>query len=176
MYKRILCVLFCAVIASQCWAWKPEKGELPLAPDNYEYVDGSMVFLESLKGKPTVLYFGGDWCPPCVQTRPYVLNLAKEYGKELNIVFFSSDDNGDRHKKLLESQAGGYLIAMPKLALYPVGHRPKGDAQIGAFGRIYTFPTAVVLDREGRVVQKYERGSPIRSDLAVYVRSMFQSK
>jgi len=169
--STLLAVL--ALVASDpSLAWKPEVGDLPQAPDAYEYVDGSEISLAQLKGKPTVLYIGGDWCPPCLETRPHVLRLVKDLPGKVNVVFFSADDNRDRPGKLSEQKASDYKIAMPRLSLYPPGNRPKGTPEIGEFGRIYIFPTAFVLDAEGRVVRKYERGAGIRGDLRTYVTSM----
>jgi thiol-disulfide isomerase/thioredoxin len=169
---RTLVLVLGLIGTGSCLAWKPEIGDMPLAPDIYEYVDGSDILLASLRGKPTVLYFGGDWCIPCQETRPYVLKLVKELPGKVNVVFFSSDDNRDRPAKRAESQAGDYRIAMPRYDAYPPGSRPKGLRDVGAFGRIYSFPTAIVLDAEGKVVQKYERGMTIRTQIGPYMAAM----
>ncbi|MCJ0763964.1 TlpA family protein disulfide reductase [Variovorax terrae] len=169
---QALALLLGLLGAASCLAWSPEKGEIPLAPDVYEYVDGTDISLAALRGRPTVLYFGGDWCIPCQETRPYVLKLAKELPGKVNVVFFSSDDNRDRPAKLAESRASDYRIAMPRYSAYPPGSRPKGLRDVGAFGRIYSFPTAIVLDASGKVVQKYERGMSIRTEIGPYVAAM----
>ncbi len=154
-----------AVFSAQVWAWSPEIGEVPKEIQTYEYVDGTPIVWAALKGKPSIVYFGGDWCPPCAQTRPTIVKIAQTKADTINVVFVSSDDNKLRAKKIEEASAGGLRIAMPKLANHPTGAAVKGRGNMGEYGRIYVWPTAVLLDKEGRVVRKYERGTSILNSI-----------
>lgn len=146
-------------------AWSPEVGELPKDIQSYEYVDGTPIVWGDLKGKPTIVYFGGDWCPPCLETRPTVLKIAKTKADKINVVFITSDDNKLRAKKLEEAQVDNLHIAMPKLSKYPANTTSRGTREMGDFGRIYVWPTAVLINKEGLVVQKYERSSVIKVNI-----------
>jgi thiol-disulfide isomerase/thioredoxin len=139
------------------FAWAPSTGEPPKPIKNYEYVTGEAINFQSLIGKPTVLYFGGDWCPPCRATRPSIVKLAGEYGDKVNFIFIGSDDNSLRAAKLQEIQGSKYKIAMPTLAKFPAGTIQRGPSNLGDFGRIYWWPTVVVLDSHGVVTEKIER-------------------
>lgn len=165
-YKKLLAAIIFSCVCMHSFAWDPAKGERPKAIENYEYVDGSTINFDSLLGKPTVLYFGGDWCPPCRLTRPHVLKLAEQFAGKVNIVFVSSDDNKFRPFKLDEARNASYKIAMPMLTKYPADTTRKGTSEMGPFGKIYWWPTVVLLDSKGIVVQKMEKGELIKRNLA----------
>lgn len=159
---------------ASAFAFKPEMGEAPASlAGHLEYVDGTPLDLGALKGRPTVLYFGGDWCLPCQETRPFVVAAAKKYGQDANFVFVSMDDNAKRGAKRAEAAASAPLkIAMPRLALCAPGTCLDGLRDLGAFGRIYGYPTAIVLDKNGVVVWKVNRGMPIRYSLDETVKGL----
>ena len=169
-------ILFVAMLlgASAASAFKPEIGEVPAnLTGQLEFVDGTPLDLTALKGKPTVLYFGADWCVPCQETRPFVIAHAKKYGKDANFVFISMDDNTKRAIKKSEGEASAPLrIAMPRLAVCPPGKCMSGLKDLGEFGRIYGFPMAFVLDRDGKLVWKVNRGAPIRYSLEGVVKGL----
>jgi thiol-disulfide isomerase/thioredoxin len=148
-------------------AYEPEIGQVPAAIDTIEYVDGSALDLRRLLGKPVVLYIGADWCVPCVQRgRPATTAVAKRYGPlGLQVIFVSMDDNRFRPGKLEEARAREMLIAMPKLDICPPGKCVDGVRTLGKFGRLYTLPTAIVLDAQGVVRAKLERGNGVESNL-----------
>ncbi len=173
-YVRIGLALFLSfVLVPTCFAWKPELGEVPKPIEGYEYLDGQSINLNQFKGKPTVLYFGGDWCPPCQRTRPYIVNLVKNHADIVNVVFISSDDNKLRDAKMRESKATGLRIAMPILSKHPAFSMETSRGDFGAFGRIYGYPTAMLLDKDGRVVKKYESDSRIiRNDIETDVMAL----
>lgn len=152
---------------SAAFAYKPEVGEVPANLDTHlEYVDGTPLDLRALQGKPTVLYFGADWCVPCQETRPFVHAHALKFGADVNFVFVSMDDNTLRAGKKDEAEAVAPMkIAMSRLALCPPKKCMSGLRDLGEFGRIYGYPSAVVLDKNGVVVWKANRGMPIRYSL-----------
>lgn len=49
-------------------------------------VDGEEFAAEDLAGTPTVFWFWAPWCPTCVSQSPQVLDLAEEYGDDVNVV------------------------------------------------------------------------------------------
>ncbi|WP_157267374.1 peroxiredoxin family protein [Azohydromonas aeria] len=153
--------------AGTAHAWKPEIGEAPANPGNVEYTDGTKVSLEKLRGHPTVLYFGGDWCEPC-RTRGYPAIKAahqKYKAQGLQFVFFSMDDNALREHKAQEAATTGIPIAMPALDTCPPRSCPFGVKDLVDFGRIYKFPTAIILDSKGIVRSKLETGRGVESGI-----------
>lgn len=154
-------------VSSVALAFKPEMGEVPAnLTGHLEYVDGTPLDLNALKGKPTVLYFGGDWCVPCQETRPYVMAYAKDFGDRANFIFVSMDDNVKRPSKKDDAIAMSPMkVAMPRLALCPPGQCLSGLKDLGDFGRIWGFPFGIMLDKEGKVVWKVNRGMPLRHSL-----------
>lgn len=148
-------------------AWDPEIGDAPKALSNLEYVDGSAIQLSQFLGHPLVLYFGADWCVPCVlKGKPAVLATNEKYkSRGLKLLFISMDDNKFRETKIRESQALGIPFAMAKSELCPPGKCPDGLRNLGDFGRIYKFPTAIVVGADGKVTARMNGGSGIADNL-----------
>lgn len=159
-YLYRLFLIFILISHSSAYAWKPEIGEYAEAIDKLEYVDGTSFDLQKLRGKPTVIYFGADWCPHCVtKGRPATEAVAKKYGSlGLQVIFVSMDDNEKRDKKIEESKRIGLTILMPKISLCPPFKCPSGLKHIGDFGQVYTIPSAYLLDADGIVRSKITGG------------------
>ena len=176
MPLRFLLPLFVLLISSSAWAFKPEIGEAPAPMDRLEFVDGTPVDFSAFKGKPTVLYFGADWCVPCIERgRPTVQKVLNKYGPQgLQVIFVSMDDNRARPGKIEEAKATGMKIAMSRLDLCPPGKCPDGLREDGAFGRVNVYPTAIVLDENGIVRAKMDRGQGVLGGLEPAVRSVMK--
>ena len=48
--------------------------------------DGKQISLESLKGKPVILWFMATWCPSCVGQAAAIKQITQEYGNKVNVV------------------------------------------------------------------------------------------
>lgn len=157
--------LLCA--ANAAYAWEPEIGAMPRALTKVEYVDGTKVDFSALLGNPVVLYFGADWCESCTRWgRPAVQAAARKYkAKGLQIVFVDMDDNKLRQAKIRESKLFDMPIAMAKLELCPPGDCPDGLRDQGAFGRVYVYPSAIVLDSSGIVRARFQGGRGVADGL-----------
>lgn len=173
--QLVAIVLFLACTLSH--AYKPELGEAPAAMDRLEYVDGTPVDLLALRGSPTVLYFGADWCVPCVERgRPATMAAASKYGPMgLKVIFVSMDDNKFRASKVEEENRLGMRIAMARMEICPPHKCPSGSPDLGAFGRIYYFPTAFVLDANGVVRARMSFGQGVAGGLDAAVREVMQA-
>ena len=88
-------------------------------------------------------------------------------------MFLSSDDNRLRDAKKVEEGQLGLRVAMPKLSTCPVKSCPSGRADLGPFGKIYRFPTAVLIDRAGVVTEKMESGDGVSTGLEPAVKLLF---
>ena len=113
--------------------------------------------------------------PPCVANgRPAVLDAFNKYkAKGLQVLFVDLDDTFKfRGKKLQESKTLGIPIAMR--ALPAAGEEKMTNFNFGTFGKIQVVPTAVILDRNGKVVSKIEQGTKLRAELDDAVSPLVQ--
>ena len=168
-------VLFWMLSSTTAHAWKPEIGEKPAVMEQLEMVDGQAVNLAAYAGKPLIIYFGADWCAPCVANgRPAVLDTFNKYkAKGLQVLFVDLDDTFKfRGKKLQESKTLGIPIVMR--ALPAAGEEKMTNFNFGTFGKIQVVPTAVILDRNGKVVSKIEQGTKLRAELDDAVSPLVQ--
>lgn len=53
-------------------------------------VSGEEFDAASLQGEPAVFWFWAPWCATCAAEAPYVLDLARRYGDQVNIVGVAS--------------------------------------------------------------------------------------
>lgn len=73
----------------------------PLPDFNFEDLDGKMVHLSELKGKPIIINLWFVECPPCIAEMP-TLNSIKERYSHSDIQFLSmTDESKERVKKFL---------------------------------------------------------------------------
>jgi len=88
------------------------SGVAALLGDELKSQDGTVSTAQACAGKTVGLYFSAHWCPPCRGFTPKLAeayNGMKKAGKELEIVFVSSDRD--------ESSFEEYFGEMPWLAL-----------------------------------------------------------
>ena len=108
-------------------------------------IAGNQVASSSLKGKVVILDFWATWCPPCREEIPHFVNLqSKDRDQGLAIVGLSLDAGGAKDvKPFAEEHDVNYtmLIANEEIAR--------------AYGNITAIPTTFVIDREGKIVQRF---------------------
>jgi len=114
--------------------------------------DGSVVTLESLKGKYLGLYFSAHWCPPCKRFTPELVKTyhkLQEAGKAFEIIFVSSDQS--------KEQFAEYWGEMPWLALDYSKREQKEN--LSSHFEVSGIPTFIMLDPELNVINAEARGS-----------------
>lgn len=175
-HNSLLLALVLLLNVGSALAWKPEIGETPKPITSVEYLDGTAIDLKRFQGKPLVIYFGGDWCVNCVQDgMPAMISVSKKYlPKGLQVLYVNTDDNAIREAKSREAQSHGWQIAMPKLADWPVGKYGGTIRDMGEFGRIFGYPTTVLVDASGVVREKFQGGRAHRSGVDEAVGKLFQ--
>jgi len=119
----------------------------PTAPDfTLNDLDGgSYNFAAETKGKVVILDFWATWCPPCRMEIPHFQELHEEYAdKGLVILGVSLDQGGaSAVKPFLEDHGVTYPVVM-------------GNRQVAnAYGGVRGIPTTFVIDRGGRIVEKF---------------------
>jgi thiol-disulfide isomerase/thioredoxin len=128
----------------------PQKGFL--APD-FETItlDGEIIRLSELRGKPVILNLWASWCPPCREEMPALQNVAAEYADKglivLAVNMTAQDSREDAANFVNENQI--YL----RVLLDPAG-------DISRLYRVQALPTTYFIDAEG-VIQDLIVGGPV---------------
>jgi len=111
-------------------------------------LNGQMIGLEQLRGHVVLLDFMASWCRPCEKAVPhYVALSAKLRPRGLRIVLISEDED---RPDIVD------FVARLGVKL-PVAMDP-GERWYKAFG-VTALPTAVLVDRAGRVRHVIDGGS-----------------
>lgn len=101
--------------------------------------------MSGLKGKVVLLDFWATWCPPCRAEIPHFKELYADYrGQGFEAVGLALDEGGaDVVRPFVKENGVSYPIAMgtPKVA--------------EAYGGIRGIPTTFLIDRQGRIAEKY---------------------
>ncbi len=137
----------------------PMETERALWSAEFDQLDGQVLRLASLKGRPLVINFWATWCPPCVEEMPLLDRFYQE--------------NNPKGWQIL-----GIAIDQPSSvrrfqAQFPVSYPlVLGGLQGNEFGRLLgneqgSLPYTLALDREGRVLQR-KLGRLDASDLAAW--------
>lgn len=131
----------------------PGVGKLEKVPDlTLADLSGSQVRLGQFDGKVRLIDFWATWCAPCREEIPSFKDLHARYGERgLAIIAISMDEEGAKVvKPFVEDQKIPYVNLL-------------GNEEVAeAFGGIVGYPTAFLVDREGRVVATYVGGTPKR--------------
>ena len=108
-------------------------------------MDGRDVKLASFKGKVILLNFWATWCGPCKAEIPSLVELQKQYSKDLVVLGFSVDDPVEK----IKPYAAQYKVNYPML----VG-LGRDDVQ-DAFGPLWGLPASFVIGRNGKICKKH---------------------
>jgi thiol-disulfide isomerase/thioredoxin len=133
-----------------------EKGVV-LTTFDLENMDGQKVSLESLKGKVVLINFWFINCPPCRMEIPDLNELKAEYaGKNVEFLAITFDR---------KNQVSEFLQKNP----FDFQILPNAQEVIETYG-VQGFPTSVVINKEGKVVNSKMGGSMnIKEELKVFI-------
>jgi peroxiredoxin len=118
-------------------------------------INGKSVSLSDFRGKVVILDFWATWCPPCKQEIPDFISLQKEYGpRGLQVVGIALDEPG-KVQTFARQNGMNYPVLL-------------GTQDIASkYGGIRGIPTTFVIDKTGKLVNKFEGYRP---------RSVFESE
>jgi len=122
------------------------------APDfTSETLDGHSLQLSAYRGKVVLLNFWASWCTPCRAEMPTFSAWQRELGPQgLQIIGVSMDDDAASAKKFLTQRPVDYPVVM-------------GDAKLAErFGGVLGLPLTLLIDKQGRVIGRYEGESDLQ--------------
>jgi thiol-disulfide isomerase/thioredoxin len=114
----------------------------PIAAFSLPDLAGATIDTAAWRGKVTMVNFWGTWCPPCRAEIPDLIALQRRYADGLQIIGIADDVSDAVVLEFARQHGINYRLAMIT------------DELRSAF-RIRALPTTVIVDREGRVVQKH---------------------
>jgi peroxiredoxin len=121
-------------------------------------LDGQNLSLESLRGKPTVLFFWAPWCGVCKADAHNIADVREAVGDDANVVPVALSFQSIRDVRAFADE--NHLTDPIVL----------GDRAMAEAYAIDSFPTVYILDSEGNVAS---HAVGYTTELGVRVRLMF---
>lgn len=136
---RLLAAVFLLAVLNAC--------SKPLAPDvGYTTLDGQAARLSALRGKVVLVNFWATTCTTCVAEMPALVDTYKRFsGKGFETVAIAMNYDPADYVRNYATKNG-----LP----FTVGLDTSGDAAKG-FEEVRLTPTTFLIDRKGRIVQKF---------------------
>ncbi len=108
--------------------------------------------LADLRGKVVLLDFWATWCIPCRQTIPKLNALHRKYGERGLVVLGLTDFEGNiEGRNATRAEETAYLRQFKRQKSIAYGFAVSDDKETARGYGVVTIPTAVLLDRRGRV-------------------------
>jgi thiol-disulfide isomerase/thioredoxin len=141
-------------------AWMYGKKEAPAIPpvSATPLTVGSVEqSLEAYRGQVLILDIWATWCGPCIKEIPDFIKLREKYGSQgFEIICVSVDP--------IATQGGGAAAVAPFMKRYGINYpiwMITDPAALGQYPMGSGIPTTYIIDRNGRVAQKYIGARPM---------------
>ena len=133
-------------------AMKPmlPPGELAGSAPAFTLTDlnGKSVSLSDFRGKIIVLDFWATWCPPCRREIPDFIDLQREYGSRGVQIVGIALDEPEKVQAFARQNGMNYPVLL-------------GSDEISMkYGGIEGIPTTFIIDRDGKIVNRFEGFRP----------------
>ncbi len=125
----------------------PLQGKLVNGPGAFD--------LSKLRGKAVLVQYWATWCPTCKSDMPLLKELRNKY-KEFEVVGVNLDNSKDDMMAFLQANNPGW----PQL-FDEGGLESRLATQMG----IHTLPTMILIDKQGKVVDRNIRAQGLESEL-----------
>ncbi len=108
------------------------------APDfAFEDLEGEVVRLSALRGKPVLLNFWATWCPPCRKEIPDLQKFHEQYGDRIVLLGINWGEDVEEVKRFLQRYGATYTNLLDRDGIFFVRYRLTG------------LPTSFWIDEEG---------------------------
>ena len=129
---------------------------------NGQSPSGELVDLGKYRGQVVLIQYWATWCKPCKADMPTLKDLVSRYGKlGFNIVGVNLDSSAEEMAEYVKE----YQVPWPQI--YEEGGLDSRPAN--ALG-ILTLPTMILVDKEGKVVNRNIRVAEIDGELKRLIR------
>jgi len=124
-------------------------------------LDGKPFNWEAYRGKVVLVDFWATWCGPCIAELPNVKRHYEEYhDKGFDVVAISLDDSKATLESFLAKQK------TPWVQLFETDKDKQGwNHPLVSYYGIMGIPTAILVDKEGKVVSMSARGEELATEL-----------
>ncbi len=119
----------------------------PPAPEfTLRDLDGKVVRLSAYRGKVVFVDFWATWCGPCRRAIPHLKNLHARYEKKGFVILGLSVDH----------EGPAVVRDFVRKNAIPWTTAVADEKTMDAFGEIRFVPTAFLVDKQGRIVERYQ--------------------
>ncbi len=125
-----------------------------IAPEfEMEDPDGSIIKLSDYRGKTLLIDFWASWCGPCRRENPNVASLYKSVkGKDFDILGVSLDTDRESWLKAIKDDG---------LIWHHVSDLKGWENRVAKLYGVSSIPHTVLLDKEGKIIEKNLRGEKL---------------
>jgi len=162
--RRFLLTVLAGALLTGCGSGGGDKGPVDASArklvGQVEFLDatGAKRSLSEFNGRIVVVDVWATWCPPCRASLPELAALQRRGGQDFVVLPISVDKEGWAAVK-------PFLSANPQLGLE--AFLPAGAGALGPFGSIRGIPTTLIVDRHGRLRERWSGYYPGRSEKAL---------
>lgn len=110
--------------------------------------EGRMFRLSSLRGKYVVLDFWGSWCIWCIRGFPELKRCYEAYADKLEVVGIDCSDSREKWLEAVEKHE------LPWINVLDTRERRPAETIDNRYG-ISAYPTKILIDPEGRIVEVF---------------------
>ncbi len=121
----------------------PQQLTINAPPFTLKTIDGKTIKLADLTGKIVLIDFWATWCAPCMAEIPFIKSIRDRYPQDkLVIIGISRDNELGKLKKVVNDQAMNWY------------HFFDNKTDICLLYGIDTFPTLILLNKEGKIIYR----------------------